>query len=112
MDDQPNSSVFDPDDLGMSETETAEILKVKATTLATWRTLGKGPRYRKSGRRVEYTPRFIREYQESCTRSPEPAAARRRRTIESKAEPSRRAPGAGIGTHSYRNTETEKDGRR
>jgi hypothetical protein len=72
-------SWIDPDDEGISDDETAKILKKKPATLATWRSQGKGPRFRKVGRHVEYTPRFIREYQESCVRAPEPAAARRQR---------------------------------
>jgi hypothetical protein len=82
MDNDSNNalaSVFDPDDEGISEERTAEILSVEPRTLATWRSKGRGPRYRKSGKHVEYTPRFIREYQESCVRAPEPAAVRRQR---------------------------------
>src|SRR5262245_45679235 len=59
---------FDPDDAGLSNDETAAILRVALETLATWRSQGRGQRYRKSGRRVEYTPRFIKEYQRSCER--------------------------------------------
>jgi hypothetical protein len=72
-----DSIQFDPDDVGLSNDETAEILRVKPETLATWRSQGRGPRYRKSGRRVEYTPRFIKEYQRRCERTPESAAVRR-----------------------------------
>ena len=75
---------LDPDDEGLSPEETAKILKVKPETLAAWRSQGRGPRFRKPGRAVEYTRRFIREYQESRTFTPEPAAARRlRRALES-----------------------------
>jgi hypothetical protein len=66
---------FDPDDAGVSNEETAAILGVTPETLATWRSQGRGPRYRKSGRLVQYTPKFIREYQ----RMPESATARRQR---------------------------------
>jgi hypothetical protein len=69
---------LDPDDVGVSPAETAKILNVEKTTLAAWRSQGRGPRYRKSGRVVEYTPKFIREFQQSCVREPEPAAVRRR----------------------------------
>jgi hypothetical protein len=70
---------FDPDERGISPAATAAILNVKEETLATWRSQGKGPRYRKSGRSIEYTPRFIREYQQACERTPEPARVRRER---------------------------------
>jgi hypothetical protein len=74
-----DDQVLDPDDRGIRDSEAAPILGVKATTLPTWRSKGKGPKFRKSGRFVEYTPRFIREYLESCTRTPEDAKARRKR---------------------------------
>lgn len=75
MDD--STQFFDPDDVGLSNDETAAILHVTPETLATWRSQGRGPRYRKSGRLVEYTPRFIKEYQRSCERTPKSAAVRR-----------------------------------
>ena len=75
-------NIIDPGDEGISETKTAKILKIKPGTLATWRSQGRGPRFRKVGRNVEYTPRFIREYQASCERAPEPAALRRQRRVE------------------------------
>ena len=70
--------MLDFDDIGITPEETAQILKVKVATLATWRSQGRGPRFRKPGRAVEYTPRFIREYQESRTFTPISAAERRR----------------------------------
>jgi hypothetical protein len=77
------SNLFDPQDEGLDEKQTAAILHVKPETLTTWRSQGRGPKFRKNGRRVEYTPRFIIEYQASCVRTPEPAAVRRqRRAIE------------------------------
>jgi hypothetical protein len=85
------SSHFDPDDEGLSEKRTAEILRVKVGTLATWRSLGRVPRYRKSGRRIEYTPRLIKEYQQSCIRSPEPANVRRQRQAINKSVTGRAA---------------------
>ena len=39
---------FDPDDLGLDNDETAKILGKKPNTLATWRSKGKGPRFRRS----------------------------------------------------------------
>ena len=71
--------MLDPDNVGISPEDTAAILKVKPATLATWRSKGRGPRFRKPGRTVEYTPAFIREYQQARTYKPEPAAARRLR---------------------------------
>lgn len=71
--------IFDPDDIGLSDKQTAEVLRVKPETLATWRSQGRGPKFRKTGRRVEYTPRFIKEFQQSCVRTPEPAKVRRQR---------------------------------
>jgi hypothetical protein len=71
--------IFDPDDAGVSEEQTAGILGVTLGTLATWRSKGRGPKYRKTGRKVEYTPKFIREFQQSCVRTPEPAKVRRQR---------------------------------
>lgn len=83
MDDQnPHSELFDPDDVGVSPAKTAAILNVKEETLATWRSQGRGPRYRKYGRSIEYTARFIREFQQASIREPEPAAARRHRRAE------------------------------
>ena len=70
---------FDPNDLGLDNDETARILGKKPNTLATWRSKGKGPRFRKIGARVEYTRAFIKEYQDASVRIPEPAAVRRRR---------------------------------
>ena len=78
MDDITNN-LFDPDDIGLSEEQVAEILGVEPETLATWRSRGRGPRYRKFGRRIEYTPRFVKEFQQACVRTPEPAKVRRQR---------------------------------
>ena len=64
---------------GRSEAETAEILGVKISTLRAWRCLGRGPRYRKNGRRVDYPDEFIREFQDAGVRTPEAADARRQR---------------------------------
>ena len=73
------SQQFDPEEVGIPETRAAAILGVKPGTLATWRSQGRGPRFRKSGRRIEYTPRFLKEFQASCVRTPEPAEVRRQR---------------------------------
>jgi hypothetical protein len=74
---------FNPEDAGLSENETAEILGVKPETLATWRSKGRGPKFRKNGRRVEYPVKFVRAYQQDCERTPEPAAIRRQRRAAS-----------------------------
>jgi hypothetical protein len=75
------AAFFNPDDVGIDEAQTAAILHVKVETLATWRSQGRGPRFRKTGRRIEYTPKFIREFQASCERTPEPASVRRQRRV-------------------------------
>jgi hypothetical protein len=64
---------------GHTEAETAEILHVKVETLAAWRSRGVGPKYRKIGKVIDYPDEFIREYQDSCIRTPEPAPIRRQR---------------------------------
>jgi hypothetical protein len=74
-----NDLEFDPDERGISPAKTAAILNVEEETLATWRSQGRGPRYRKIGRNVEYTPRFIREFQQASERTPESASVRRQR---------------------------------
>jgi hypothetical protein len=74
-----DTPIFDPEDIGLSDQETAPLLGVKPETLPTWRSQGKGPRYRKDGRAVRYTPRFIREYLNSIVRTPESAKVRRQR---------------------------------
>jgi hypothetical protein len=72
--------MFDSDDdLPLSDQEAAAILNVKPETLATQRSKGKGPRYLKSGRRVFYTKRLLKEYLAACLRTPEPASVRRQR---------------------------------
>jgi hypothetical protein len=76
-----DTPVFDdPDDQGHPPTWAAEELHVTVETLATWRSQGKGPKFRKLGRYVEYTPRHIKEFKDACVRTPEPAAARRQRS--------------------------------
>jgi transposase-like protein len=85
MDNTTANQVYDPEDGGVSEEDTAKILDVEPGTLATWRSQGKGPKFRKIGRRIEYTPRFIKEYQRSCVRSPESAATRRQQRAASAA---------------------------
>lgn len=68
---------LDPDDEGVSEEDTAKILGVEVGTLRTWRTQGRGPRFRKPGRKVQYTLRFIKEYLAARTHNPSSAKARR-----------------------------------
>jgi hypothetical protein len=69
----------DDDDLPLDDREAAPLLGWKPETLATNRSKGQGPRYYKSGRRVFYTRKLIREYLDGCIVTPEPAAVRRRR---------------------------------
>ena len=64
---------------GRSPAETAVILNVKESTLAAWRSLGRGPRFRKNGRHIEYPDEAIREHQEAHTFTPELAEVRRQR---------------------------------
>jgi hypothetical protein len=68
-----------PDDRPVSDADAAAILKKKPLTLATWRSQGRGPRYRKVGRHVQYTVGFLKEYLATCERTPEPAVVRRQR---------------------------------
>jgi hypothetical protein len=74
--------LFNPDDIRIPEAEAAKILGVKPETLAQWRWQGRGPRFRKVGRTIQYTPRFIKEYQAACVRTPEPASVRRQRRAQ------------------------------
>jgi Helix-turn-helix domain len=73
--------MYGGDDLspGRTEEETAEILRVKVATLRTWRSSGRGPNYRKSGRTIFYPDEFLREYLEAGNRKPEAATVRRQR---------------------------------
>jgi hypothetical protein len=65
---------------GRSQEEAAQILRVKVETLASWRSKGVGPKYRKIGRAVVYPDDFLAEFIEACTREPEPAKVRRQRS--------------------------------
>lgn len=76
-----HDGIFDPDEIGIPDTEAAKVLNVKVATLASWRAQGKGPRFFKVGRSILYTPKTIREFRESCARVPETAAARRQRRV-------------------------------
>jgi hypothetical protein len=69
----------DQDDRLLTDEEAAPLLGIKPATLATLRSQGRGPRYYKDGRLVRYTPRFIKEYLQTCLRTPEPASVRRQR---------------------------------
>jgi hypothetical protein len=73
------NDVFEPDDRPLTDADTASALGVKPATLAAWRALGKGPRYFKDGRRVFYTPRFLKDYLAARVQTPEPASVRRQR---------------------------------
>ena len=79
--DDITKQIFDPDDVGIDEAQTAAALKVKPATLATWRSQGRGPKYRKAGRRVEYTPRFIKEFLNANVCVPTSAKSRRQQGV-------------------------------
>jgi hypothetical protein len=74
---------MDDIDEGLSDEESAPLLGVKPSTLPTWRSLGRGPRYRK-GHPRPYTRELIAEYLASITVKPEPASVRRQRAALSK----------------------------
>jgi hypothetical protein len=58
----------DPDDAPLTNTQAAELLNIEPQSLAMMRMQGKGPEYRRNGRRIEYTARAIREFQQSRQR--------------------------------------------
>ena len=54
----------------LDEPAAAADLGVPLNTLRYWRTLGKGPRFYKIGRRVQIRRRDIQAYRETCAREP------------------------------------------
>ena len=70
-------AVFDPDDDDISEEITAKVLGVTPGTLKVWRSQGRGPNYRRIGKRVTYTPRSVKAFREAEMR--EPGSIRRER---------------------------------
>jgi predicted DNA-binding transcriptional regulator AlpA len=46
----------------LDEKELSRLLRVSIGTLRFWRTIGRGPRYRKVGQRVRYAPSDIQEW--------------------------------------------------
>ena len=70
---------FDPDDEDMFEEEAAEALGVTPGTMKLWRSKGRGPRYRRVGKRVTYTLRTLKEFREAQIRIPELAEVRKAR---------------------------------
>jgi hypothetical protein len=58
-----------PDDL-ISDDETAADLGVKTTTLASWRSLGRGPDFFKVGRTVKYSRSLNKEWIAAQRRRP------------------------------------------
>ena len=46
----------------LTEHDVADVLGVKPKTLARWRWQGRGPRFRKFGRKVRYAPEDLDEY--------------------------------------------------
>lgn len=53
----------------LTELQTAEILSVSPATLRRWRWAGHGPRFRKIGRTVRYSPDDITSFVEAASRS-------------------------------------------
>ena len=49
--------------------EAAQVLKLKPATLAQWRWMGKGPRFRKIGNAVRYAVRDLEDYVEQQART-------------------------------------------
>jgi hypothetical protein len=66
-----SSTEIDPTELIPAE-QTAELLHVRAQTLASWRALGRGPRWFKIGRGAFYHPTDIRTW--LAAQRQEPAA--------------------------------------
>lgn len=62
----------DPSDMVSAE-DAAKIIKQQVTTLSTWRSMGKGPRYIKAGRAVFYLRSDLRAW--LATQMVDPAAA-------------------------------------
>jgi hypothetical protein len=58
-----------PDDL-IPDTDAAEDLRVKEGTLASWRSMGRGPDYWKLGRGVFYSRKVNAEWKAQQRRSP------------------------------------------
>ncbi len=55
MSDQPLETLLD-------EKELSRLIRVSIGTLRFWRTLGRGPRYRKVGHLVRYAPSAVHEW--------------------------------------------------
>lgn len=53
----------------LDEADVAETLGLSPRTLSRWRIEGRGPSYRKLGKRVVYTPADVREYLDRCRRT-------------------------------------------
>jgi hypothetical protein len=85
MDDQPDQTsllawLFSlADDDGVPPEKTAKIFHVQVETLASWRSKGKGPRYRKAARYVDYRAGDLKAYLHASVREPEDASLRRQR---------------------------------
>ena len=52
----------------LTEDETADLLGLKRKTLARWRWQGKGPAFRKIGRKVRYAHHDLEEYLSQASR--------------------------------------------
>jgi len=53
----------------LNQKQAAKILTVKEKTLEAWRTRGGGPRFKRIGRLIRYTPNDLQEFVRSSTRA-------------------------------------------
>lgn len=49
----------------LSETEAAPLVGVEPKTLANWRTMGRGPKFIKAGKRVMYDPTDLQAWKDA-----------------------------------------------
>ena len=58
----------------LDEKELSRLLRVSIGTLRLWRTIGRGPRYRKVGHLVRYMPSDVHEWLHRCSTGGEAVA--------------------------------------
>ena len=58
----------------LDEKELSRLLRVSIGTLRLWRTIGRGPRYRKVGHLVRYVPSDVHEWRHRCSTGGEAVA--------------------------------------
>lgn len=75
--------------------DAAAILKIKPTTLPSWRSMGRGPRFVKVGRAVFYRESAIRAWLSDQERDPRAKVVSIQAAKASKALPAERAPEKG-----------------